>query len=442
MPAIRASIEASLIEAQWINNAYMLPLSALILAGGALGDRFGLARIFTIGIGLFIAASVASALAPTPETLIAARALKGIGAAMMVPGSLALIYRAYPPDERGRAIGQWAAASAMTTALGPVLGGLLITAAGPETWRWLFAINLPLGLIAVWLLRGAVNEDVGDPGRGVDWVGAGLATLGLGLGAWVLTGLTGEGGPEPAPWGTAAIGLLIAFVLWEARSAHPMMPLSLFASTRFSAANLATFCLYFALSAVLFFLPMTVISAWGVSEAAASLAFLPLTAAVALLSTAMGRLADRHGPGRLIGAGSALVAIAYAALAITAPLQAYWSIVIPLMCIMGFGMALVVAPLSAAVMGAVSEAQAGAASGVNNAVSRIAGLVAIAAMGAVAAAGYAAADGPASFGAPAEGTAHAVASTAAFQTVAWATAATSAIAAAIAFLGIRPNQTG
>ncbi len=446
MPAIRASLEATLVEAQWINNAYMLPLSALILAGGALGDRFGLARIFTLGIGLFILASVASALAPTPEALIAARALKGVGAAMMVPGSLALIYRAYPPDERGRAIGQWAAASAMTTALGPVLGGLLITAAGPDTWRWLFAINLPLGLIAVWLLRGAVNEDAGDPGRGVDWVGAALATLGLGLGAWVLTGLAGEGGPSPALWGTAATALLIAFLGWEARSAHPMMPLSLFASMRFSAANLATFCLYFALSAVLFFLPMTVISSWGVSEAEASIAFLPLTAAVALLSTAMGKRADRHGPGPMIGAGSALVALAYAGLALTAPLQAYWGAVIPLMCLMGFGMALVVAPLSAAVMGAVGEAQSGAASGVNNAVSRIAGLVAIAAMGAVAAAAYAAAGGPESFGAPASGpaeaAAHAAATTTAFQAIAWATAATSAIAAGIAFFGIRPDQTG
>ena len=248
MPAMRASLGATLVEAQWINNAYLLPLSALILAGGALGDRFGLGRVFSIGIAIFMAASLLSALAPTADILIAARALKGIGAAAMIPGSLALIYRAYPRDERGRAIGIWAGASALTTALGPVLGGVALTLLGEDAWRWLFAINLPLGAVAVWLVLGAVEEDHGDPGRGIDIAGAALASAGLGLLAWVLTGLSGDGGPDPAIWGGLGAASLIAFVLWEARTPQPMMPLSLFASRTFSAANLATFCLYFGLA--------------------------------------------------------------------------------------------------------------------------------------------------------------------------------------------------
>lgn len=438
MPTIRDSLGATLSQAQWISNAYMLPLSALILAGGALGDRFGLSRVFSIGIGIFIVASLISAAAPTPEALIAARALKGIGAAMMVPGSMALIYRAYPPDERGRALGIWAAASALTTALGPILGGVLITAAGPETWRWLFAVNLPLGLLAIWLLAGAVEEDRTAAEKGIDWLGAVLITAALGLMAWALT----DAGPgQFSLFGLAALALVL-FAVWEARSAHPMLQLGLFTNTTFSAANMATFCLYFGLSAVLFFLPMTVITAWDVTEAEASAAFVPVTAAIALLSTRMGKLADTHGPGTLIGTGAAVVALAYAGLALTAPLQAFWGAVIPFMCVMGSGMALIVAPLSAAVMGAVPDNQAGAASGVNNAVSRVAGLVAVALMGGVAANAYAVGGGPDSFGAPSEAAGHAAATTAAFARIAWITAAMSLASAAIAFAGIRRPQIG
>lgn len=436
MPAIRGALDATLAQAQWINNAYMLPLSALILAGGALGDRFGLARIFSIGIIVFLAASLFSAVAPTADTLIAARALKGVGAALMVPGSLALIYRAFPSEDRGRAIGIWASASAITTAIGPILGGLVITLIGPDSWRWLFAINLPLGAIALWLLRSAKAEDNPDPDRGVDWIGAVLATLGLGVLAWVLTGLSAENGPAPLFFGALAAILILGFIMWEKRSAYPMMPLTLFASRAFSAANLATFTLYFALSAILFFLPMTVIAGWGVTEAEASAAFVPLTAFIALFSTRAGALADRRGPGPLIGAGSAIVAVAYAGLAATAQWQLFWPVVIPLMCVMGAGMALVVAPLSAAVMGSVPERSAGAASGVNNAVSRIAGLVAIAAMGAVAASAYASAGGPASFGLSAHGSDHGFATNLAFARIAWITAGLAAVSSLIAFFGI------
>ncbi|MEL6643422.1 MAG: MFS transporter [Pseudomonadota bacterium] len=441
MPAMRDSLAATLTQAQWINNAYMLPLSALILAGGALGDRFGLGRVFSIGIAIFIVASLISAAAPTADILIAARALKGIGAALMVPGSMALIYRAYPPDDRGRALGIWAAASALTTALGPILGGLIITAAGPETWRWLFAVNLPLGLIAIWLIKGAVNEDRSSDCASVDWQGAVLVTLSLGLMAWALTG-SGQAGIDMRLIGLFSLVSLALFLLWEIRAANPMLPLRLFANRTFSAANIATFCLYFALSGILFFLPMTVITAWGVTEAAASTAFVPLTATIALLSTRMGRLADTHGPGLLIGTGAAIVALAYAGLALTAPLQSFWGAVLPLMCLMGLGMSLVVAPLSAAVMGAVDDREAGAASGINNAVSRIAGLVAIALMGGVAASAYASAGGPGSFGAPSDAAAHTDATNHAFATIAWITAAMSAASSLVAFVGLGRRQIG
>lgn len=443
MPAMRTTLDASLTQAQWINNAYLLPLAALMLTGGAMGDRFGTGRVFSAGIAVFVVASLICAVAPTAETLIAGRAAKGIGAALMVPGSLALIYKSHPESERGAAIGVWAGASALTTAVGPILGGAAITVLGPEAWRWLFAMNLPLGIVAIWLVRASVRSDRGRPDRGIDLPGAALASVGLGLAAWVLTGLGRDTGPPPVPTAAAALVALAAFVGWEWRSPHPMMPLSLFRSVRFSAANLATFFLYFSLSAILFFLPMTVIAGWGVTEAAASAAFLPLTAFIALFSSRAGRLADRVGPGPLIAGGAAIVAVAFAVLAATAPLQSFWGIVLPAMCLMGAGMALVVAPLSAAVMGAVPDAASGAASGINNAISRIASLVAVAVMGALAAAVYAAAGGTQSFGEPADAAGHGAAMNAGFAAVAWVTAGLSALSALVAWLGIRgADQTG
>ncbi|MDJ0629054.1 MAG: MFS transporter [Rhodobacter sp.] len=436
IPSIRGSLDASLAEVQWINNSYMLISSALILVGGAAGDRFGLARVFAGGIVIFVAASMACAVAPGAQFLIWARAAQGLGAALMIPGSLAIIARAYPEEDRGRAIGIWAAASALTTSLGPIVGGIALSLGGPDMWRWIFAINLPVGLIALWLIQRAVQEDRSQPDRGLDLPGAGLAVLGLGLLAW---SLSAEGGEEMSGRGFyAAAGALalVAFLFIESRSSHPMLDLGLFASRSFSAANLLTFFLYFSLSAILFFLPMTVISAWDVAEAEASAAFVPLSVAIAALSAFSGRLADRFGPGPPIAGGAALVALAFAGLGATAPAQNFWGFVVPLMCLMGLGMALVVAPLSAAVMGGVTPDQTGSASGINNAVSRTSGLVAVAAMGSVAAMAYGLADGPDSFGATLADTAHIAASTAAFATIAWITAALSAVSAAIAWVGI------
>ena len=443
MPAMRDGLGATLTQAQWINNAYMLPLSALILAGGALGDRFGLSRIFAAGIVVFVLASLASALAPSAEALIAARALKGIGAAAMIPGSLALIYRAYPKEERGQAIGIWAASASLTTALGPVLAGAALTLLGPEAWRWLFAINLPLGAFALWFLFSAVEEDRGNPERGVDVAGAILASLGLGLAAWVLTELAAPGAEGLWLWGLIAAGAFLAFLAWEARTADPMMPLGLFASPTFSAANLVTLFLYLGLSAVLFFLPMTVITGWGISAAAASAAFLPITGFIALFSARAGRLADKHGARGLIALGSGITGTAFAGLGLLAPAEVFWGGVLPMMALFGLGMCLVVAPLSSAVMAAVPETSAGAASGVNNAVSRIGGLIAVAAMGAVAAGAYAGAGGPESFGAEVTAEGHGTATNAAFRAVAYASAALAWLSAGIAWVGIAPKgQTG
>ncbi len=447
LPAMRESLGATLAQAQWISNAYMLTLSALILVGGAMGDRFGVARIFGGGIAIFIIGSIACAVAPTADLLIVARAVKGVGAAFMVPGSLAIIARAYPKAERGRAIGIWAAASAVTTALGPIAGGVLLTLGGDEIWRWIFAVNLPLGAYVLWLLATRIERDPGHPGQGVDYLGAVLATLALGLIAWALTGAEhGEAGDLRAlGLGAAGLAALVIFVLWELRAPHPMVRMGLFRDRSFSAANTATFCLYFALSGILFFLPMTAIAGWGVSEIEVTLAFVPLSVFIGALSSRTGALADRVGAGRLIAAGSALVALSFAALALAAPHQNFWGHVFPAMVVMGFGMSAVVAPLSVAVMAAVDEDDTGAASGINNALSRIAGLVAVAALGSLAAATYGAAGGPASFGAVSEAEGHIGAGNAAFAAVAWVTAALAALSSCIAWFGLSrpaPSRAG
>ena len=432
LPAMRESLGASLVDAQWFSNAYMLTLSALILLGGALGDRLGLGRVFGGGIAIFMVGSLACAVAPSSESLIVARALKGIGAAFMIPGSLAIISRAYPREERGRAIGIWAAASALTTALGPIIGGLALTYGGPEMWRWIFAVNLPFGALALWLLITHVREDFKTPGRGLDLPGAALATLGLGLLAYGLT--------DGTLWaGAAGVAIIAAFLLVEVRSPHPMMPLSLFRNRMFSAANLATFTLYFALSAILFFLPMTLIAGWGENEIVTSAAFVPLTIFISTLSGPIGKLADKTGPGPLIGAGSMIVAVGYAVLAATLPWQDFWRMTLPAMGLMGLGMAFVVAPLSTAVMGAVSDENQGTASGVNNALSRMAGLVAVAAMGALTAAAYSGAGGMASFGITSDTAGHVEAMNSAFALVAWICAGLAALSGLIAFLGVRPQ---
>lgn len=396
IPAIRADIGATLSEAQWISNGYALMLSALILAGGALGDRIGLRRSFAAGIALFIVASLLCAAAPTPSLLIAARVVQGVGAAVMVPGSLAIIAKAYPKAERGRAIGIWAASSALTTALGPVIGGLALSSFDDSVWRWIFAINLPLGGIALYLLIMKVPPDEAAPHRRIDLGGALLATISLGAVALGLTLLSSEmkiaGFDAPTVLIGGGVVLILVFLIWEARHAEPMMELGLFSERTFSGANLATFFLYFALSAILFYLPMTLIAGWGVEESVVGFLFLPLSASIALLSGPVGKLSDRIGPRLPMTVGSLMVAAAFAGLGWLADtgIHEFWAGIFPMMIVMGLGMALVVSPLSIAVMTAIEDKDTGAASGINNAVSRIAGLVAVAALGSVAAIRFAA----------------------------------------------------
>jgi EmrB/QacA subfamily drug resistance transporter len=425
MPAIRTALDATLVQAQWINVAYLITLSGLVLTGGAMGDRFGTARVFGIGIWVFIAGSIGCAAAQDPDQMIAARALKGVGAALMVPGSMALVSRAYPREERGRALGLWAAASTLTTALGPVLGGLILTAFGDIGWRLIFALNLPLGMLALWLLRGRTAQQLAGITTRIDWPGAVLASVGLGLLAWILTDPAAPG----ALW-FATPAVLGTFVLWQAVAPAPMIRLGLFRRRTFAVTNIVTLFLYFALNGVMFYLPMTAVSAWGVTALEVTAAFLPISVLIGLLSAPAGRWADRIGPGPLMAAGAGLVALAYAGLGLTAATGDFWGRVVPLMVVAGVGLGLVVAPLTAAVMQGAEDGEQGAASGINNAVARVAGLIAVAVLGRMAAAVYG--GGAPGFGVSSTDPAHLAATGAAFGTIALISAAMAGFAAALA----------
>jgi EmrB/QacA subfamily drug resistance transporter len=380
-PAIRSSIGASLADAQWVSTAYLLLLSSLLLLGGAASDRFGLRNVFAAGIALFVVASIGSALAPTPAWLIAARAVQGLGAAFMVPGSLAIIAKAYPKEERGAAIGIWAAASSLTTLLGPVLGGLVLTWLGDWSWRLIFALNLPLGGIALALLL-KTPADRPEAGRRLDIVGAAGATVALLLIS--LAFIDNEGG-RFWPYLVGGLVVLGLFLFWETRSKAPMLPLGLFKDRAFSGAQGLTFVLYFGLSAVTFYLPMTLIAGWGVSPAFVALAILPLGIALTLLSPFAGKVTDRVGPGPVLAGGSLVVGLAFLGLGLTTSLHNLWFVTLPLMVLFGIGMSFVAGPVSTAVMTSVADRDTGTASAINNAVSRVAGLFAVAMMGALAA---------------------------------------------------------
>ncbi|MEO1703166.1 MAG: DHA2 family efflux MFS transporter permease subunit [Pseudomonadota bacterium] len=447
MPSLMADLGAAITQGIWINNGYMLPLSALVLVGGALGDVYGQRRSFMAGILLFVVASAFCAIAPNAELLIVARIVQGVGAAIMVPGSLAILAKAYPRDERGAAIGIWAAASAVTTALGPLVGGLVLQALGDTAWRLIFAINLPIGVIALYLLWRMVPNDGADGGRRPDWFGALLISVALLLLTYGLA--APEGGESSAPSSTQILGFSMSafaafalFLWWENRVPSSMVPLQLFASSTFAGANILTFSFYFGLSAVLFFLPITMIDAWGIGQLQVALSFLPISVAIGLLSGFVGRLADRVGPAPLLTAGSLIVAVAYAGLALTAPMQSFWLSVLPFLSLSALGLALVVSPLSTAVMTSVDEANTGSASGVNNAVSRVAGLFAVALMGLLAATVYNGAPGvtPGDYGvssAADDVLAHSQAMTIAFQAIVLVASALSFISAGVAWLMIR-----
>lgn len=384
LPVLQERLGASFAALQWVVNAYALLLGGLILVGGSAGDRLGRRRVFIVGMAVFATASWLCALAPDVETLIAARALQGVGGALLVPQSLAIISAAFPAEIRGRAIGTWAAAAAITTALGPPLGGLLVDWLG---WRSIFYINLPMAVTAAWLALAHVPESRDESASGaLDWRGAGLVVVAFGLLTTGFTQLADAAGATNFALAALLLGsiALVLFVRVE-RSAHnPLMPLSLFASRAFSGANITTVFLYAALSGVMFLLPFELMARRGLSATAVGLSLLPFGLIIGSLSRAAGEWADNHGPRLPLIAGSTLVAMAATVLAVQR--TDYWTGVLTPVVLMSLGMAIAVAPLTTAVMNAAPDAQSGAASGVNNAASRIAGLFAVAIVGATASA--------------------------------------------------------
>jgi EmrB/QacA subfamily drug resistance transporter len=383
LPAIRASYAAGAAEVQWVVNAYLLPLSALLLLGGALGDHFGRRRLLVIGTFLFAVASLICALAPSLELLLAARGLQGIGAALLLPNSLALLNAAYDGEKRGRAVGIWAAAGAAAAAIAPLIGGWLVGTAG---WPAIFYINLPLAAGAILLASMFVAESR-DSGAGrTDYAGALLATAGLGGATYGLTLWSSSGRFGTVAVAAIAIGLaLLGAFLWveRKRGAKAMMPLDLFADRCFTGLNLMTVLLYGAFAAAMLLVPFVLIEAGGYSPVEAGLALLPLPILLTVGSPYMGQLATRIGPhwpltiGPLVAAGGMLLALWIEADA------SYWTTVLPAMAVMALGMMIAVAPLTSAVLGSVEERHVAMASGFNSAVARTGGLVATALLGAV-----------------------------------------------------------
>jgi len=376
-------IDADLV--QWIVEAYSLLLASLVLVGGALGDRLGRRRVFVAGAVLFAIASAGCGASPNAIALIVARAIQGVGAALLVPGSLALISSAYASDDaRGAAIGTWSAFSAATTAIGPVAGGWVVTHA---SWRWLFFFNVPIALLVVGLSLRCVDESRDETAAPhLDVAGALLAAAGLG--AIVFALIDSEQPGRSASVRTPALLLagaitLVAFGVVEARRRAPMVPLSLFRSPTFAGTNLLTLLLYAALGAGFFFLPFDLIQVQRYSPAAAGAALLPLVFLLSVLSRSTGALAGRLGARTLLIIGPLAAGAGFVLLAIPSTGGPYYRTFLPGVAVLGLGLGITVAPLTAAVMGAVEPHHAGVASGINNAVARAAGLLAIAALGAL-----------------------------------------------------------
>lgn len=379
LPRLQADLGLAAAQAQWVINAYLLPLSGLMLLGGSLGDRYGVARIYALGVGLFGLAALGCGLAPDAPWLLGARVVQGVGGALLVPSSLALIGRVFPEDERGAAIGTWAGFSALTTALGPVLGGWITDA---WHWRGVFLIMPLPAVAAAWLALSRVSVETRGRRRATDWPGAALAVAALGASSlgFILVPERGWGGPSVVA--ALALGALagVAFVLFERRREDPLLPLRLFRSSRFSGANGATLLLYAALNAALFLLPFLLIHARGLSPTAAGAAFLPFSLIMGAGSRFAGKWFVGPGAGRYLAAGAAVTGVGMGWLAV-ARTGSFWVDVLPAMVVMGVGMTVAVPPLTTIAMNSAREEDAGSAAGVNNTVARVAGLLAIAVLG-------------------------------------------------------------